>query len=290
MDRIPDTELVLNSDGSVYHLALKKEDIADTVILVGDMSRVEQVSSFFDEIRIQKQNREFKTHTGIYKGKEISVMSTGIGTDNIDIALNELDAIVNIDLENREFNPVRKSLKLIRIGTSGGLQPDIPVGTFIVAEYGLGLDGLIYYYDYPFDSIEEDLSQRITDHLNLSKNLSKPYITRGSKELIDKIGHDMVSGITATAPGFYGPQGRSLSMKLSDYHINEKLQSFSFNGQRVMNFEMETSALYGLGNLLGHQCCTCNVMIANRVRKEFSENYQEIVSDLIRTVLDRLVD
>jgi len=289
-DIIPDSELVLNSDGSVYHLNLKEEHIADTMLLVGDLGRVKQVSQFFDEIEFQNQNREFKTHTGIYKGKRISVMSTGIGADNIDIVMNELDAVVNIDLEKRQHKAERKSLDIIRIGTSGGLQEDIPVGSFVVSEYGLGFDGLIYYYNYPFEDVEKELTDKINDHLQWNPKLSEPYITKGSNPLIEKIGHDMVKGITATAPGFYGPQGRSLFMKLSDYTINERLQSFSHNNNRVINFEMETSALYGLGKLLGHNCCTCNVIIANRPRKEFSENYQERVNRLIETVLDRLLD
>jgi len=289
-DIIPDSELVLNSDGSVYHLNLREEHIADTVLLVGDMSRVKQVSQFFDEIEFQNQNREFITHTGNYNGKRISVLSTGIGADNIDIVMNELDAVVNIDLEKRQHKSERKSLNLVRIGTSGGLQNDIPVGTFVVSEYGLGFDGLIYYYNYPFDDAEKELTRKINDHLQWNTKLSEPYITKGSNHLIEKIGHDMVKGITATAPGFYGPQGRSLYLKLSDNSINERLQSFSHNDHRVINFEMETSALYGLGKLLGHNCCTCNVIIANRARKEFSKNYLALMNRLIKSVLDRLVD
>ena len=289
-DIIPDSELVLNSDGSVYHLNLKEEHVADTMLLVGDLGRVKQVSQFFDEIEFQNQNREFKTHTGTYKGKRISVMSTGIGADNIDIVMNELDAVVNIDLQKRLHKSERKSLNIVRIGTSGGLQEDIPVGSFVVSEYGLGFDGLIYYYDYPFDEKEKELTDKINEHLQWNPRLSEPYITKGSNFLIEKIGHDMIKGITATAPGFYGPQGRRLYIKLSDNTINERLQSFSHNNNRVVNFEMETSALYGLGKLLGHNCCTCNLIIANRPRKEFSENYQEMVNRLIKTVLDRLVE
>jgi uridine phosphorylase len=289
-DIIPDSELVLNRDRSVYHLKLKEEHIADTILLVGDMGRVKQVSQLFDKIEFQNQNREFVTHTGIYKGKRISVLSTGIGPDNIDIVMNELDAVVNIDLEKRQHRPVRKSLNLVRIGTSGGLQKDVPVGSFVVSEYGLGLDGLIYYYDYPYDEAEKDLARKINEHLQWNTKLSEPYITKGSRPLIEKIGYDMVKGITVTATGFYGPQGRSLYLNLNDSTMNERLQSFSHNDHRVINFDMETSALYGLGRLLGHNCCTCNAIIANRTRKEFYENYPELVDRLIKSVLDRLTD
>ncbi len=285
---IPESELVLNPDGSVYHLQLKEENLADTIILVGDIGRVEQVSQYFDSIEFKNQNREFRTHTGIYKGMKISVLSTGIGTDNIDIVMNELDAVANIDLEKRQHKPKRRSLRIVRIGTSGGLQKDVPLGSFIVSEYGLGFDGLMYYYNYPWDEHEQELARKINKHLQWDPNQAVPYITKGSN-LVDKIGYDMIKGITACATGFYGPQGRSLFLQLKDDSMNEKLRSFSDNDLKIINFEMETSALYGLGNSLGHPCCSCNVIIADRAKNEFIADYKPVVNRLIQTVLDRLV-
>lgn len=287
---IPESELVLNKDGSVYHLHLKDNIVADTVILVGDQERVTQISHYFDEIEFQIQNREFITHTGRYRGHRITVISTGIGPDNIDIALNEIDAAVNIDLNSRTAKKEKRKLNIIRIGTSGALQKDVPVGSFVISEFGLGLEGLIYYYDYRFDPEEMELTEKINEHLNWNPNLSKPYITKGSSSLIEKVGQNMVKGITATASGFYGPQGRKLNLKLDNNSINEQLASFEYNNHRVINFEMETSALYGLGSLLGHNCCTCCAIIANRATKQYSEDHTSIVDKLIKTVLDRLVD
>ncbi len=286
---LPESELILNSDGSVYHLHVKDEHVADTVIVVGDQGRVQQVSSHFDSIDFRVQNREFITHTGCYKGKRITVLSTGIGTDNIDIAINELDAAVNIDAQKRMPKVERRKLRIVRIGTSGALQPDIPVGTQVISEFGLGLDGLIYYYNYEFDNLEKELTDSINDHLQWNRNLSRPYIVRGSESLINLLGKGMMKGITATASGFYGPQGRKLRLVPRDLDMNSRLQSFAFHQYRVMNFEMETSALYGLGNLLQHDCCTCCVVIANRIRKEFSDNHIRDTNILIETVLNRLV-
>lgn len=289
IDIIPESELVLNNDGSVYHLCLKAEHVADTVILVGDQGRVNQVSKHFEKIEHKLQNREFITHTGIYKNKRITVISTGIGPDNIDIAINELDAAVNIDLKNRRFKKEKRVLNIIRIGTSGALQKDIPVDSFVVSEFGLGLEGLVYYYDYKFDQKETDLTEKINTHLTWNPNLSKPYIVKGSTNLIEKIGKGMTKGITATASGFYGPQGRKLRLELDKPDINERLTSFEHKGHRVTNFEMETSALYGLGTLLGHNCCTCCAIIANRITQKYSGNHSLIVDNLIETVLKRIV-
>lgn len=285
---LKETELILNSDGSVYHLKLLEEDVADTVILVGDQGRVEQISKHFDSIECQKQNREFVTHTGTYKGSRITCISTGIGTDNIDIVLNELNAVVNIDLKSRQVKDSFRQLNLIRIGTSGSLQSDIPAGSYVTSEYGLGLDGLIYYYNYQFDDDEKELRSKINEHLKWDPNLSVPYLIKSSDELIHKIGHDMIKGITATATGFYGPQGRNLSLPLSNPNMNDQLQSFAHNDHRIINFEMETSALYGLGKMLGHHCCTCCLILANRAKKEYVKNYQEAMDGLIKTVLNRI--
>lgn len=285
---LPASELVLNADGSVYHLHLINEHVADTVIIVGDQGRVEQISKHFDNIEYKLQNREFVTHTGIYRGTRITVISTGIGPDNIDIAINEIDAAVNIDLDTRTLKEEKRQLNIIRIGTSGALQEDVPVDSFVVSEFGLGLEGLIYYYDYKFDSEEVELNDKINEHLNWNPNLSKPYFVKGSFSLIGKIGHDMIKGVTATASGFYGPQGRKLRLKLDNITINELLTSFKFKDHRITNFEMETSALYGLGSLLGHNCCTVCAIIANRITNNYSENHIKVVDDLIITVLDRI--
>ncbi|MCC6599172.1 MAG: nucleoside phosphorylase [Crocinitomicaceae bacterium] len=288
LEEIAVSELILNKDGSVYHLALKAEHIADTVILTGDPKRVSQVSKHFDSVDVKISNREFTTHTGTFKGKRISVMSTGIGTDNIDIAINELDAALNIDPHTRQPREKLRQINLVRIGTSGALQADIPVGAFVISEFGLGFDGLLYYYDYQPTQEEKELSNRINAHLLLPPLLCKPYVSEGDTPLMNQIGYDMVRGITATASGFYGPQGRRLRLALSDDGINERLNSFSWKDHRIANFEMETSALYGLGKLLGHKCATVCVIIANRMRKEYMEDYTPAVDSLIRTVLERV--
>jgi uridine phosphorylase len=287
-ESLAETELVLNPDGSVYHISLKQEHVADNILLVGDQDRVAQISKHFDRIEFKIQNREFVTHTGTYRGKRITALSTGIGTDNIDIVVNELQAVVNIDLESKQMKEEQKSLNLIRIGTTGSLQEDISAGSTIVSLFGLGFDGLIYYYDYEFEEFERELAERINDHLKWNPRLSVPYIIKGSDQLIEKIGHGMKSGITATATGFYGPQGRSLGQKLSNSNMNERLQSFEYKDYRISNFEMETSALYGLGKLLGHQCCTCCLVIANRAKKEYLRDHAAAMDGLIETVLDRL--
>jgi len=286
-----DSELVVNLDGSIYHLRLKPENVADTVILVGDPGRVKAVSSHFDIVHDVIENREFISHIGSYKDKSITVISTGIGTDNIDIVMNELDAVVNVDLKKRVPRQEKRKLDIVRIGTSGSIQSDIPLGTMVVSEYALGLDGLIYYYKYPFDNIESELMREIGLHLDLNPKLSAPYITSGSTRLIEQLGkEDMVKGITATASGFYGPQGRSIRLELGDDLLNQKLQSFKADEKRIINFEMESSALYGLGKLLGHNCCTCCVVLANRYRQEHAGNHDEMIDRLIKTVLDRLVN
>ncbi|MCP4460341.1 MAG: nucleoside phosphorylase [Cytophagales bacterium] len=285
---LPESELVLNPDGSVYHISLREEHVADTVLLVGDQSRVARISRHFDKLDARIQHREFVTHVGTYKGKKITAISTGIGTDNIDIVLNELHAAANIDLKARRLKENLRQLNLIRIGTSGSLQDDIPAGGFIASQFGLGLDGLIYYYNYQFTEEETELNKIINKHLQWNSNLSRPYLVKGSNELINKIGHDMYKGVTATATGFYGPQGRSLGLDLSNTSMNETLQSFSHEGYRITNFEMETSALYGLGKLLGHNCCTCCMVLANRAKKEYVNDPQKAIDRLIETVLDRV--
>ena len=287
--RIPESELVLNADGSVYHLHLRKEHIADKVILVGDPGRVKLVASFFDSIEFEVENREFVSVTGIYQGKRFTVISTGIGTDNIDIVLNELDAAINIDPQNRTPNETRKSLTIVRIGTSGSLHGDIPVDSFVLSSYGLGLDGLLHYYKYQYTDNELVISNYLNNHLNWNPKLSTPYIVGADEGLTQLLGDDMVKGITATATGFYGPQGRKLTLDLENHQMHSLFRSFEYQGLRITNLEMETSAIYGLGKLMGHRCCTCCAIIANRVTGKYSEDYHLTIERLIQHVLSRLV-
>jgi len=285
---IPVSELILNPDESVYHLHLRDEHIADIVILVGDQDRVPMVSRYFDKVEPEIRNREFLTHTGIYNGKRITVLSSGIGTDNIDIVLNELDAAVNIDPIARKPKDKLRTLQIIRIGTSGALQADIPVGSFVISTHGIGFDGLIYFYNQAPSLEEIALSELFHQHLSLDNWQAKPYVTVGSECLLNLIGYDMYKGITASASGFYGPQGRQLRLLVSHPDLNYLLSSFSYNHLRVTNFEMETSALYGLGKLLGHECITCCAIIANRSTKDYCEDHESIIDALIKKVLDRI--
>jgi len=285
---IKESELILNNDGSVYHLHLKPEDIADTIIIVGDPDRVATVSKHFDTIQLKRQNREIHTHTGYYKNKRITVLSTGMGPDNIDIVINELDALANIDLDKRQKKAEHKSLNIIRLGTSGALQNEIKPGAFIVSKYGLGIDGLLNFYAGDKKNFNNDLSEAFEKHCNWDKTLAKPYASPCSEELLNKLGEGLTTGITLTAPGFYGPQGRVLRLKLANPDINKKIESFHFNGMKITNMEMETSALYGLGNLLGHNTLTICVAIANRVSKKFINDYKQNVEALIKDVLDKL--
>jgi uridine phosphorylase len=288
MNRIGDSELILNPDGSIFHLHLKPENIADTCILVGDQDRVGMVSKYFDKIEFKVRNREFKTHTGEYKGKRVSVISTGIGTDNIDIVVNELDAICNIDLETRTIKQEHRKLNLIRIGTSGSLQGDIPVNTPVISQMAIGFDGLLNYYAGR-DSVScLEIEKSFVEHTNWNSKLTAPYFIEASKFLIDKIGFDMIKGLTISAPGFYGPQGRVLRLPLIDEHLNEKISAFRYQDFRINNFEMESSAIYGLSKLLGHEALTVCVIIANRIRKEYSKNYKKAVDKLIVEVLNRI--
>lgn len=286
---LPESELVLNRDGSVYHLHVRDEHVANSVIVVGDPGRVQQVSGHFEKIECRIQNREFITHTGSYKGKRVTVLSTGIGTDNIDIVVNELDAAVNIDPRKRAPRPQRRKLNIVRIGTSGALQADIPVGTMVLSEFGLGFDGLMHYYHFKPSLEEQELTSKINEHLNWNRDLSRPYVVKGSESLMQLLGEGMMKGITATASGFYGPQGRKLTLAPRDPDINQRLRSFSWKTHRIMNFEMETSALYGLGRLLNHECVTCCAVIANRIRKEFSDDHHRDTGVLVETVLNRLL-
>lgn len=285
---IPETELILNPDGSVYHLRLLPEHVQDNIIIVGDPGRVETVSRYFEKVEHRIQNREFVSHIGRFNGKGVMVISSGIGTDNIDILINELDAAVNIDLKSRKVKDQKKSLRIVRIGTSGALQADIPVDHYVVSTHGIGFDGLLNYYQDMEQVNEKELSEAFIQQTNWNKNLPFPYVVKGSEQLIELIGKDHYKGITATAPGFYGPQGRMLRLSPWVEDFNQQLTDFSYQGQRITNFEMETSALYGLGKLLGHQTCTVCTIIANRVAKKYSKDYHPAVERLIQTVLERL--
>ena len=288
MERIGDSELILNKDKSIFHLHLKEENIADDIILVGDPGRVKTVSKMFDEIIFTAENREFVTHTGFYNGKKVTVISTGIGTDNIDIVVNELDAIVNIDLETRTVKKEHRTLNLIRIGTSGGLQADVGVDSFLMSKKAIGFDGLLNFYKERNNvsdlAFEEDFKQ----YTGWNKLLTSPYVVDASEMLLEKIGEGVKKGVTISAPGFYGPQGRQLRLEIIDKELNNKIEKFEFNNLKITNYEMECSAIYGLSKMLGHNALTVCAIIANRVKKEYSEDYHPVVKNLIKLVLDRL--
>lgn len=287
---IQSSELILNPDGSVYHLNLLPENIAHDIIFVGDQNRVEKITKFFDSIEFSTQKREFKTQTGIYKGKRMTVMSTGIGPDNIDIVVNELDALVNIDLKTRQPKTNLTSLNIVRIGTSGSLHADIPVDSFVMGTYGLGLDNMLR--SYLIDDISNpEMEEAFIKHTNWDLRKGRPYVIQGSKSLAEKFkGQKMFHGITATAPGFYGPQGRVLRLEIQDPKLNSGMDSFKFNDNRITNLEMETGAIYGLAALLGHQALSLNAIIANRASGTFSEDPYFAVDNLITYALDKLAE
>ncbi|MFL1012782.1 nucleoside phosphorylase [Flavisericum labens] len=287
---IRESELILNSDGSIYHLNLKPENISDTIIFVGDPDRVQHITKYFDSIEFETQKREFKTQTGLFKGKRITVISTGIGCDNIDIVLNELDALLNIDLTTRKLKKTLTSLNIIRVGTSGSLQKDIPVDSFVLSQYGLDLNGMLHFYQ--IDSIKNpDIEQAFIEQTNWSSEKAKPIVIKNSSLLEKKLESDKTfKGMTATAAGFYGPQGRVLRLPVQDPELNHNMDTFSFNGLRVTNLEMETSAIFGLAKLLGHHAVSLNAIIANRATGEFSLNPGEAVENLISYTLNKIVE
>ena len=286
---IKESELILNPDGSVYHLNLKPEHIADTVIFVGDQDRVAKISKHFDSIEFETQKREFKTHSGYYKGKRLTVMSTGIGPDNIDIVMNELDALVNINLETRKPKQTLKSLNIVRVGTSGSLQSDVPVDSFVLSTHGLDLNGMLHFYQIE-DICNPELEDAFIKHTNWHKDKARPVIIDNSKFLEKFLDSPKVyKGVTATAGGFYGPQGRVLRLPLFDNNMNTKMDSFNHNGIKITNFEMETSVIYGLSKLLGHHACSLNAIIANRPNGTFSKDPKAAVEELIKYTLNKLV-
>jgi uridine phosphorylase len=290
MKPIPESELIINPDGSIYHLNLKPEQIADTLIFVGDPDRVDMVSSHFDKIEFTVQKREFKTVLGTYKGLRLNVISTGIGPDNIDIVLNELDALTNVDFKTRTLKPNHKSLRIIRIGTSGSLQKHIPIDRFLISTYGLGLNTLLHSYKSE-NHLEKDLENSFINQTNWPLERGRPYAVKGNSELIDIFkSKETERGITATANGFYGPQGRSIRIPLSRPDLNQSIETFSWNDQNITNLEMETSAIYGLSAILGHKACSLNAILANRVTGEFSSNPEKTVEALIQYTLNKLVE
>ncbi len=285
--KIPASELPRQSDGAIYHLNIHAHELADNVILVGDPGRVSMVSAMFDTIEVKKQNRELITHTGLYQGKRISVISTGMGTDNIDIVLNELDAVANVDLVAMEEKKEHRALNLVRIGTSGALQADMKCGSFVASAHGLGIDNVLQFYDYG-DWSDEKMMDAFVQQTDWNARLSRPYCTPASSELLDRIAFDMKKGITVSAPGFFAPQGRHVRAKLAFPEMNSKIESFNYEGKTITNMEMECSAIYGLGNVLGHHPLTVCVIIANRVTGEFLDSYHDEMQTLVKTVLDRI--
>ena len=285
---IAPSELILNKDGSIYHLKLRPEQLASKVIIAGDPGRINLISSHFDTIEHKVANREFVTHTGTYKGQRVSAIATGIGADNIDIVMNELDALVNIDLKNRVQNSKLKGLEIVRIGTCGSLQSNIPSGQIIVSTHAIGFDGLLNFYSFEMNNKEGELLKEFYKQVKWEKGLNPLYLVEGSFDLISKVGTGFHKGITVTANGFYGPQGRAIRIQPKYPDLNLHLQRFKYLNHRVVNYEMECSAVYGLSKLLGHQACTVCAVIANRYSKSVNADYQLIMNNLIETVLDRL--
>lgn len=285
----PASELIINSDGSAFHLHLKPEQLADRVILVGDPGRVATVASHFETIECEVSNREFHTITGTYKGKRITVQSTGIGCDNIDIVLNELDALANIDFETRYEKDSFRQLTLVRIGTCGGLQPNVPEGTYIASVKSIGFDGLLNFYAGRNDVCDLEMEQSFKKHMQWNELLAAPYCIAANEALVDQIAQgDMVKGYTIACGGFYGPQGRVLRLPIADPKQNEKVESFEFDGLKICNFEMESSAVAGLSALMGHRAMTCCMVIANRVAQRMNTDYKGSIDGLIKTVLERI--
>lgn len=286
---IPPSELIINPDGSVFHLHLLPSQLTDRIILVGDPARVDMVASFFDTRTFEVSSREFHTIGGTYKGKPIMCLSHGIGPDNIDIVINELDALANIDFETREVRPEKRRLTMVRIGTSGALQPELSLGTPVIAEKSLGFDGVLNYYAGRNEVADLDFEKAFCEHTGWNPLWAKPYIVNADEELVDMIGRDdMVRGNTISAVGFYGPQGRELRLPLANPDLNRRIEEFKYKGRKITNYEMESAPLAGLGHLMGHRCMTVCSIIANRYKTEANPNYKQGIRDLIAVVLDRI--
>ena len=288
MRTIPASELIINNDGSIFHLHVRPDQIATTILLCGDPKRVDLIASHFDTIECDISSREFHTITGTYRGKRLSCVSHGIGCDNIDIVVTELDALVNIDFETRQEKPEHTTLTLVRIGTSGGLQECSPVGSYVVAAKSMGFDGLLNYYEVPDGIFDLDIENAFCNHVGWSRRLPAPYVVSADTELVNRIGHDMVKGITIAAPGFYGPQGRYVRARPADMELNSKIQSFRYNEWQITNFEMESSALAGMSALLGHKAMTVCAIIAGRVSHNMNTEYKGSIEGLIKIVLERI--
>lgn len=289
MKRIAESELILNDDGSVFHLHLRPEQLADKVILVGDPGRVKLAASFLSSIECEVESREFRTATGIYNGKRISVISTGIGTDNIDIVMNELDALVNVDLETRLPKAKQKSLDIVRVGTSGSLQADIPIDSFLLSEKSIGFDGLLNFYEKRNEVSDIEFEKAFTIFVEWNPLLTKPYVVDSSAELVKRIHSDAtIKGVTISAPGFYGPQGRIIRLNTMDNGLNDKIAAFRYGDYKVTNYEMESSAIAGLSLMLGHQATTVCAIIANRANGTSSPDYKKTIKQLLQYVLDRI--
>lgn len=288
MRQIPPDQLPINEDGSIFHLHLKPEQLADKIVLMGDPERVPQVASYFDSIEFDIQSREFRTITGKYNGKRITALSHGIGCDNIDIIMTELDALANIDLQKREVKKEFRQLTLVRIGTSGGLQPFCPIGTYVVSEISMGMDGLIFFYDNGECIVDMELFHQFTAHTRWNELLAKPYFVSSDEELLQRIGFDMIKGITISASGFYGPQGRHVRLELTHPDMNKLIESFEYNDLKIANYEMESAALAGLARLMGHKAMTACVVIAGRYSGGMNTDYKGSFDELIQKVLDRI--
>ena len=290
MNRIAESELIINSRGAIYHVNCRPEEIASTIITVGDPDRVKEVSKHFDRVEFKNNHREFITHTGTIGNKRLTVTSTGIGPDNIDIVLNELDALVNIDLETRTIKEHLTRLNIIRVGTSGSLQADVPVDSFVASTHGLGLDNLMNFYQHPSNEEEKQILHAFNTHTQLHQAISSPYVTGAGVSILKEFVTDFHQGITVTCPGFYGPQGRVLRMGLAHPQLVDQLTTFSFGKHRVTNFEMETSAIYGMGKVLGHHCLSLSTIVANRISREFSKDGNAAVEKLILKTLEIITD
>ena len=288
MRQIPSSELIINSDGSIFHLHIRPEHLADIVILVGDPGRVEMVANYFDTQECNISSREFCTITGTYKGKRMTVISTGIGTDNIDVVVSEVDALANIDFETRTEKEEKRVLTLLRLGTSGAIQPDIPLGSFVFARTSVGFDGLLNYYEGRNDVCDLDLEKAFVEHTGWNPQCPAPYFIDADEELFEHFKDSVVEGITVAAPGFYGPQGRWLRIAPADKNLNAKIESFRYEGRRISNFEMESSALAGLGKLMGHRAGTLCTIIAQRAVKDMNTDYKPFVRQMIEMALDKL--
>ncbi|NDV67399.1 nucleoside phosphorylase [Dysgonomonas sp. 25] len=285
---IPDSELIINDDGSVFHLHIKPEQLSDKIIMMGDPERVTLTASFFDSIECEVQSREFHTITGTYKGKRITALSHGIGPDNMDIVITELDALANVDFNTREIKKDFKQLTMVRVGTSGGLQPHCPIGSYVVAAHSIGFDGVLNYYEGRNTVTDAAFEEAFKKHVNWSPLHCAPYVVKADEELVDRIGYDMIKGVTISAIGFYGPQGRYVRLPLANPDLNSKIESFRFGEDSITNYEMESAPLAGLGRLMGHRAMTICTIIANRIAGDSNANYKGSIEGLIKTVLERI--